>query len=242
MKLLTIVSLLIALWTLSGCSRNPDTPLTIAAHSGNNAEVQKLLQQGAKVVNEKDSNGLTALMWAARSGHTEVMKSLVDAGADMNLRDCASNGWTALIHAVHKNQNKAVLLLIERGADVNARAGGCKEKLAEGGSTALMYAAGYDNTEVVKALLSKGASPYAESGGHTVLGNAIGGAWDVDRPKADKCPTETVKALFEKAPDLKLSKDFWDRSALWFARRSGCAEVVQMVERAEKSRQVASAQ
>jgi ankyrin repeat protein len=165
-------------------------------------------------------------MWAARNGHTEVVNSLLDAGADANLRDCASNGWTALIHAIHKNQNQAARVLIGRGADVNARAGHCEETLIEDGPTPLLFAAGSDNTEIVKALLEKGADPYAGP----VLSNAVAGGWDVDRPTADRCPTETVKALFEKAPDLSLGCDPWERSAMWFARRRHCSEVVELVK------------
>lgn len=235
-----IASLIIMLMTFAACSYEPDTPLAIATAKGDNTTVRVLLSRRVDV-NQKDSHGYTALMWAARHGHTEAVKSLIDAGADMNLRDCASTGWPALIHAIHKNQNEAARLLIDRGADVNARAGGCQELRAEGGATPLMYAAGYDNTEIVKALLEKGADPYAGANGSTVLSEAVGGAWDIDRPTADKCPTETVKVLLEKAPKLKLTDGFWDRAALFFAKRNGCSEVISLLEKGRNSQQVAEA-
>ncbi len=223
---LAIVSLVAALIGLTGCGRRqPDTALTVAAAGGDAAQVRLLLAQKIDV-NLRDGNGLTALMWAARNGHAEVVNSLLDASADADLRDCASNGWTALIHAIHKNQNQAARVLIGRGADVNAIAGDCGGVSIEGGPTPLLFAAGYDNTEIVKALLDKGADPHTGP----VLSNAVGGAWDIDRPTADRCPTETVKALFEKAPDLSLGNGPWERSAMWFARHRHCPEVIELIE------------
>lgn len=229
---ISIASLLAALMIVSGCRSEADTPLTIAAARGDTKEVQTLLARGADV-NGKDSSGWTPLMWAARDGHTDAMKSLLDAGADINIKDSGTNGWTALLFAIHKNQNQAARLLLDGGADVNAK--------ARGGATPLMFAAGYDNTEMVRALLAKGADPYAEAGGHTVLSNAVGGAWDIDRPTADRCPTATVKLLFEKAPDLRLKNDVWGRSALFFAKRKGCSEIVTLLEQRQNFRQVADA-
>lgn len=232
-----IASLVGALLASVACNREPNTPLTMAAAKGDGAKVRELIAQKTDV-NAKDKNGITPLMWAARGGHTEVMSALIDAGADMNTRDCAVNGWTPLMHAIHKNQNRAALLLIERGADVNAPGGDCREQKIESGQTPLMHAAGNDNAEIMIALLAKGANPYETHGSNSVLSSAIAGAWDIDRPVADKCPTETVKAVLEKAPDLKLQGDFWDQTALFFARQKGCNEIIQMLE--ERRRAVAS--
>lgn len=227
--LLFLSLLTVLLLIFSSCASHADTALTMAAEAGDVQTVESLIAHGANV-NERDAHGYTALMWASRGGHTEVIKSLLDAKADPNLRDCSNTGWPALVHAIHKSQNNAALLLIERGADVNEREGRCGEQNPQGGMTPLIFAAGYDNTEIVKALLERGADPRAESGSNTVLANAVGGAWDIDRPAAERCPTETVKAILEKAPDLKLGNDLVARSSLFFAKRHGCTEVVQMIE------------
>jgi ankyrin repeat protein len=55
-------------------------PLIEAASMGDTEKVQTLLAQGADV-NAKDSRGCTALMWAKREGHKEIVRILKEAGA-----------------------------------------------------------------------------------------------------------------------------------------------------------------
>ncbi|HYG11937.1 MAG TPA: ankyrin repeat domain-containing protein [Pyrinomonadaceae bacterium] len=219
------------LLTLAACQKHqPSTALTVAAERGDVAQVKQLIAAGADV-NEKDKWGHTALMWAARKGHAEIARALVEARADMNVRDCASAGWTPLMHAIHKNQNDLARLLIERGADVHVAAGDCRERKNEGGKTALAYAAANDNAEIVKALLARGANPYGMHGADSALSYAVAGTLDVDHLVDGKCPTETVKALLERAPDLNLKGDIWDRKAIFIARQKGCTELVALLER-----------
>jgi len=207
----------------------PTTPLTVAAERGDAAQVKRIIAEGVDL-NERDKTGYTALTWAARNGSTAVARALIEAKADMNMRDCAVNGWTPLIHAIHKNNNEMARLLIERGADVNAKAGKCTEKLVESGATALLHAAGEDNMEIVKALLARGANPYVEYDSTNALSKAVAGALDLSRPDDKQCPTETVKALLESAPDLNLRGGLWDRKSIFIARHKGCAEMVKLLE------------
>lgn len=219
------------LLTLAACqSHRPSTALTVAAERGDAAQVKKLIAEGADV-NEKDRMGYTALTWAARNGSMEVAKALIEARADMNARDCAKNGWTPLMHAIHKNNNEMAGLFIERGADVNAKAGDCRERTIENGKTALAYAAGENNAQIVRALLAKGANPYGMHGSSSVLSDAVAAAMHSDLPDDKKCPTETVKALLERAPDLSMQGDMWDRATIFFARHKGCTELVDMLEK-----------
>jgi ankyrin repeat protein len=232
--LLIVVSLwAVTVWFVfaSGLTdrHEPNTPLTVAAERGDTDQVKKLIAAGVDL-NERDKSGYTALVWAARNGNTEVANALIEARADMNVRDCAVNGWTPLIHAIHKNNNEMARLLIDRGADVNARAGKCAEKLVESGATALLHAAGQDNTEIVRALLAKGADPYTEYDSENALSRAVAGAMDFSRPDDKQCPTETVKALLDHAPDLTTKRTVWDRKSVFIARHKGCTELVNLLE------------
>jgi len=227
----------VAVWFVfaSGIARRPEptTPLTVAAERGDAAQVRKLIAAGADL-NERDTSGYTALVWAARNGSTEVAKALIEARADLNARDCAANGWTPLIHAIHKNNNEMAKLLIDRGADVNARAGKCTDKLIENGPTALLHAAGEDNTEIVRALLAKGADPYTEYDSTNALSKAVAGVMDLFRPDDKQCPTETVKALLDHAPELTTKRTVWDRKSVFVARHKGCTEMVNLLERRKR--------
>jgi len=53
------------------------------------------------------SFGNTALSHAALSGHTEIVKILVDAKADVDVQD--SSGYTALMHVIEKDGQDNVL-------------------------------------------------------------------------------------------------------------------------------------
>ena len=232
--ILIVVSLgAVAVWFVfaSGIAgrHEPTMPLTVAAERGDAAQVRKLIAAGVDL-NQRDKSGYTALVWAARNGNTGVAKALIEARADLNARDCAANGWTPLIHAIHKNNNEMARLLIESGADVNARAGKCTDKLIESGATALLHAAGEDNTDIVRALLAKGADPYTEYNSANALSKAVAGVWDLSRPDDKQCPTETVKALLDHAPELTTKRTIWDRKSVFVARHKGCTEMVNLLE------------
>ena len=74
-----------------------------------------LISRGANV-NAKTSDGMTPLMWAVLAGNIEMMKRLLDAGADITIKH--SNGQTALDMA-HEDFPQGVRLLEERQAAAN---------------------------------------------------------------------------------------------------------------------------
>jgi len=120
--------------------KEKDKKLIYASENCNKEAVKFLIKAGANI-NAKDNNGITALMRASRYGEVEVVKLLIEAGAD--------NGYTALMEASDNNYVEVVKLLIENGANINV-----KDKF---GNTALIYASRYDRKEIVYLLKRYGA-------------------------------------------------------------------------------------
>jgi hypothetical protein len=123
------------------------TDIFDAAVNGNTEFVISYIKSGGDA-NAVKSDGVTPLMLAAYFGRTDVMKLLIDAGADVNLKDNISSE-TALMMASSRGRVEAVRLLIGARANVNAR--------NRDGRTALMYANGKGYSDIAKLLISAGA-------------------------------------------------------------------------------------
>ena len=96
---------------------DPDqTPLMRAAAQGDLKAVKQLLTAPANAgVNSLDQGGQSALILACQNPKTnaEVVKALLAAGADANLR--SRNGYTALTWALARNNNEVVRILRRAG-------------------------------------------------------------------------------------------------------------------------------
>ncbi len=68
-------------------------------------------------INERDTQGMTALMWAARYGQTEIAIWLIDRGADAEMREYQFN-WTAMMWAARYGHTDVVRLLLDFGANI----------------------------------------------------------------------------------------------------------------------------
>ena len=90
-------------------SYNEATPLGNAICKGDLETVKKFIEYGANV-NEK-SNGLTPLMLAARYNRVEIIKVLLENGANIALQD--ERGMTAVKHAEISNAKEALAILKE---------------------------------------------------------------------------------------------------------------------------------
>lgn len=94
---------------------------TTSAHEAAKEGMVEVLQDAIKkkkaIVNAKDENGWTPLHEGARSGHLEVVKLLVENGADVNAKT-AGDGGTALWWAKqsHEEDHPVVRFLEELGA------------------------------------------------------------------------------------------------------------------------------
>jgi ankyrin repeat protein len=124
--------------------------------------VRLLLDAGVNVNSSARSS--TPLVSAARAGDETILRLLIDAGADLNLRKPGSGDFPLLAAAKTGNWN-AFHTLLDAGAAPDL----CNGQ----GQTPLMAAVGKDGPEVVKAvkaLVAKGANVNGSClGGDTVL-------------------------------------------------------------------------
>ena len=89
--------------------------LCISARNGHLNTVEFLLRSGAKVDIIAEDRGSTALIDSAMGRHKDVIKKLIEAGADVNYKN--SDGQTALIIVVGAGDEEIVEILVKAGAD-----------------------------------------------------------------------------------------------------------------------------
>jgi ankyrin repeat protein len=97
-----------------------ETPLMTCARSGDVAAVRLLLGRGADVNAAEPTQHQTALMWAAAERHVDVVRTLIEARA--NLTAQTTLGFTALHFAARVGDVATTELLLKAGVDVNIRA------------------------------------------------------------------------------------------------------------------------
>jgi len=124
----------------------PTAPLTAASIIGYQGAVGALLGHKADI-NDKDPDYLTPLHWAVIAHQPDVVKALVDAGADVNAVD--RYGYTPLLYAATIDFGDAdtAEILLKAGADPNIK--------AKKGQTALSQARDYP---YIRAALEKAGS------------------------------------------------------------------------------------
>jgi ankyrin repeat protein len=166
----------------------PPPPDIFAAAKGNNLEyVKKFVEADPKLVNERSALKDTPLHWATSCGCTEIVKYLVEKGADVNAQNLT--GKTPLHLATLRSNKDYMKLFIAAKANPNIKADDptddssgetclhfavarCKPDIVEllleakadvkattkSGATALEYAKKRDRTDLVKLLQKYGAT------------------------------------------------------------------------------------
>ena len=93
-------------------SPDGESLLMLAVKEGKPSMVKTLLAARPKV-SARNGYGETPLMLAALRGQTEIVRLLVDRGAEVN-----HPGWTALMYSATSNHVNIARILIARGAEI----------------------------------------------------------------------------------------------------------------------------
>jgi uncharacterized protein len=168
--------------------RNGETVLMSCARAGDANAVKALLAHHADVNGREGDHQQTALMWAASQRHPQVVRLLIDAGADINARSVVypqtvvgeqtqragreelnytvlRGGATPLLFTARVGDAESARLLLDAGADAN--------DAQPDGVSALVLAAHSGNGNVAALLLEYGADANAFGSGYSALHAAI---------------------------------------------------------------------
>ncbi|MBA3765553.1 MAG: ankyrin repeat domain-containing protein [Acidobacteria bacterium] len=187
----------------------PSDPLIAAAAENDLSKVKELIAAGVDA-NRRDENTQTsALDEAVKNGNRQIVRALLDAGAEINARN--SLGQTALMILDEDASEDLVWDLVAAGAKINLR--------DEDGDTALILAASWSKAEILRALLNAGARVNAKNKeGETALMKA-----------AAEGDLESVKLLIDSGAEIN-RKNNSGETALKLAEDNKHAEVVQQLE------------
>ncbi|PLB37823.1 ankyrin repeat-containing domain protein [Aspergillus candidus] len=184
------------------------TPITIAALRGHTAVVEALiehLEQHHTTVMPDTQN--QAIVYAALSGHTTLVRFLLDRGIPVNTSGRV-NSHTPLFYAVRRGDEALIRLLLERGANPLYIP-------SEGSKSPLVFAVGYCGNEIVSLLLEQCADLGTE--GIKAMHAAVirNNAWLVER-------------LIVRGVDPASKDEHLHRPLISWAADLGCLNIVRL--------------
>ena len=184
-------------------------------------------------VNTFDKHGYSPLHWSALEGNIEIMKILLDNGADLELQTgkgsspLAVSVWRFILNGKRVAKGlpvereatlDAMLFLLERGANINAVSGNAVNGV---GSTLLHTAAWHGEIELMRALLDKGADIESEDNNAlTPLVYAI-----CSTPSSD----EAVNLLLERGAKVNICDIADGRTPLHYAALGGETKIMRVL-------------
>jgi uncharacterized protein len=167
---------------------------------------------------DKQWGGLTPLLFAARDGNIETVKTLLDAGVDVN--QTSEYGWTALLVATHNRFYKLGAFLLEKGANPNLANEGGWNPLYLATDNRNIEAGDYptrkpdmDHLDYIKRLLAAGANPNLRMRSSTETRNVFTHQWLYEEGAtpflraAQSGDVVLMKLLLEKGADPALPTD-----------------------------------
>jgi ankyrin repeat protein len=212
-----------------------------AAGYGRDSIIQKLLARSKCDLEARTSDGLTALLLAAKNGHFGAVELLLKKGA--KLKGAQEPGLTVLHSAAEGGHETVVKLLLDMGFDIDTQtetkctalhmaaeagheavvqvlldSGAIADIKTDSGWTALHGAAGCGHVAVVRLLLENGVDITAkENDGGTALHSAAACGHE-----------DVVQLLLEKGVDPSVKNDYgW--TALHSAAACGREKVVRLL-------------
>ena len=164
-------------------------------------------------MNEKDKLGLTALHNTISRRHFDIMRILIERGANVNVKD--RDGLTPLHYATSDGHTDIAQILLEKGANVNEK--------NSGGFTALHYATFWGYLDIVPILLDRGAN--------------VNGKDNIDYTPLHYAAyhgrADIVRLLLKGGADPKL-RDITGQTPSALAIRKGHTTIVEMLKEAEE--------
>uniref|UniRef100_A0A4W6BY55 Ankyrin-1 n=1 Tax=Lates calcarifer TaxID=8187 RepID=A0A4W6BY55_LATCA len=172
-----VLELLHAGIELEATTKKGNTALHIAALAGQEKVVAELVNYGANVNAQSHQKGFSPLYMAAQENHLEVVKFLLENGANQSLP--TEDGFTPLAVALQQGHENVVALLINYGTKGKVRLPALHiaarnddtrtaavllqndpnpDVLSKTGFTPLHIAAHYENMSVAQLLLNRGAN------------------------------------------------------------------------------------
>jgi ankyrin repeat protein len=199
--------------------------LATAARDGDLAAVRAQLDAGADA-NQVESDGSSALLWAAYHSSPELVALLLERGADPDRAN--GFGLTPLLQASRLGDVATMRALLDGGADLSSA--------VRDGETPLMAAARTGNVAAVQLLLERGSDPNAAEalGAQTALmwAAAEGHSSVVDallRAGADPNAKARTSELTKRSPRTDFPSGGFT-ALMWAARNGQEAIVRRLVE------------
>jgi ankyrin repeat protein len=189
-----------------------ETPIMTCAGTGTLDAVRALIAAGANVKAKEPAQNQTALMWAIAEHHPEVVRVLIERGADLHAR--TRQGFTALHFAAREGELETARLLLDAGMDVNVRSlpdptikgrGPTYTATVSSGSTPVLVATVRGQVRLALFLLERGADPNVEDAGFTALHWAAG-TWENDLSNPVFGFSDPMSGIPEREAKLQLVK------------------------------------
>ncbi|MBV1861302.1 MAG: ankyrin repeat domain-containing protein [Nannocystaceae bacterium] len=196
-------------------NQNGQTALIVAAKSGADPLLLRLIEQGAGVNGR--SHGDTVLHTAVQTCERDVVQALLGAGADVNAE--RNDGATPLLMAAHAKRTDNAAVLIASGAEVT----GARQALNANGpyDYALMIAADHGASDLVELFLT-------HSWRQDIMDCSL-------KMAAETGDLTSVKLLREAGADPRAKTGVRPKSAVEVARRKKHKAIVEYLLRLESA-------